>query len=243
MLLTLAASIAVAQCGLPSSYYLAPPGQGTLATTATPNFSVIATTSMDASTLRGFDLYYKFYATDTAVQSTLSGSSYTISDLTTAGFRLVCSNEDSSDSPRARSPLFQVPIAYRGTGFTIKFTVSKSGAVTWITTDSAAVSDPATYGAPTQLRRCFTSSNPSLTNQAQVFDTFTASTQNYSAAGADPDFGAGTSTALINALATSSGVYLAIYAVSVGYDSTEGPIYSYPIFLGVANLSDTTHYP
>jgi hypothetical protein len=233
----LAAAAVLSQCGLPSSFFLNPPGQGTLALPGTPNFYVVSNTTNSETEFRGFDLYYKFFSTESSVNSGLAGSSYSYTDLVSAGFMSVCANTDSSASSRVL-PLITVPTSptnYRGTAFAIEFTIDAHGNFSYVRDNTpTAVANPEAYGAPGQdpwdMRR---SIEDITTSHAKVFTINPSGSGTIEYTTSDGDF----SSDLYNALNTSTGAFLAMYAVSVGYDSAEGYIRSYPIFLGYVRLS------
>jgi hypothetical protein len=227
----LAAAIAMSQCGLPSSFYLNPPGQGTQALPGTPFFYVVSTTLNSEAEFKGFDIYYKFYPSLGNVPPTtdnLAGSTHTYEDLVSAGYTSVCASTDSSASSRVL-PLITVPTSptnYRGTSFSIEFTIDVDGTFSYVT------ANPTVYGAPSSMSRGI-ANNTNTSIYATSFKINMSAPYNYTTA--DADFGNG-DPALFNALYATS-VYLAMYAVSVGYDSTEGYIRSYPIFLGYVRMN------
>ncbi|HEY9594154.1 MAG TPA: hypothetical protein VHE79_06740 [Spirochaetia bacterium] len=206
---------------------------------------MVSTTSISDAGFRGFDLYYKFYSSISAVQSGYAGSSYTYEDLLSAGFYPVCGPSDTSYSTRSH-PLIAVPTTYRGTYFAIEFNFVESGATFYYVTDnsSVAVTDPTTYGAPSEMRRApeDTVTASDTYGTAKRFNTqYTISSVssgvNYTSS--DVDF---TDTSVQNVFSGSTGLYYAaFYDVSVAYDSSEGYYYSYPIYLGYVTLLNPNH--
>ncbi len=240
-LFCLAIPLAVAQCGLPYSYYLAPPGLISTSSGSGP-FYVVKTASINSSNaagFRGFDLYYKLFPTISSVQSGFAGSSYTYENLLSAGFLPVCGPSDTSYSTRSR-PLIDVPSTFIDSSFAIEFNFTPTGAVFQYVTDnpSVAVTDPAAYGAPSpEMRRGVTDSDSSsgTYGYAKRFNMKnTAAVANYVIG--DADF---TDTTVQSAYGTSAQFFIAFYVVSVAYDSTQGYYYSYPIYLGYVGVTNS----
>jgi hypothetical protein len=131
-------------CGLPDTFYLAPPAFSGQFSLSTPTAAILGTSRASDIDIQflGYELYYKFFAPN-APDSTLNadsnygGSSNTINDLTQHGFQRVClgpgneSGENPDQAPGYSSaPLINIksidPGNLSGGGFTINIVLDNT---------------------------------------------------------------------------------------------------------------------
>ncbi len=152
-LVLLGAVVLETGCGLPDTFYLAPPvysGQFTQLTSTASILGASRSSDIDIQFL-GYELYYKFYAPSapdsTIVQdSNYGGSSNTVNDLSQHGFQRIClgpGNEPESPDQApgfSSAPLINIksidPANLNGGGFTINLVFNNT-------------SPPTTYGFTT----------------------------------------------------------------------------------------------
>jgi hypothetical protein len=212
------AALLAARCGLPSPYYLSPPAApSSPASPTTPLFSVISTTNNSETEFRGFELYYKCYLSEADIEANFGSSSFE-SNLRSAGFLPVCSEEDTSPSGHI-VPLVPVDAADRGKPFTITidFNPISSG------------SYPATYrytrpDVGTIVSKGVRRYVPDTSVACKTFDfaEFLTTDADYSRIG--------------SSVPASGPFYIAIYALSYGLQDISTPIWSWPVYLGYVEI-------
>ncbi len=241
----LAAGFALAGCGLPFYVTLNPPGTPAfLASEGNLAFTILATTANNEAEFRGFELFYKFYASSGAVEQNLQNA--LPSDLTgTYGYRRVCDQLDTFSGTPAPTqnlhstkpyPLIFVPPADRGTVFSVTITFPGFGlpiqSPVSVSYNGAPYYAPNDSTAPLSLRRNVgdTALGSSTSSECKYFIAALLS---------DPltyqstDYDMQSNGVYSAAIAAGGTAYLAMYVLSYGVQSdftTE--TYSTPVYLG-----------
>jgi hypothetical protein len=214
-LLAILAVLFAAGCGLPSPYFLEPPGYPKLgfASDSTPIFYVESTTANSEPEFRGFELYYKCYKDEASIEYGF-GTGNQESDLKAAGFLPVCTASDLS--PQGRSvPLIPIESDDRGSEFTITLNFNAPDTAAYEYTGPIS-----TTVVSTGVRRYVFDVDSGTGCKTFAYDQFSPS---------DPDI-----SAIHSQL--SGAVYIAMYALSYGKQDLATTIWSTPVYLGWAKI-------
>jgi len=213
-LLAILAALLAAGCGLPSPYFLEPPGYPKLgfASDSTPIFYVESTTVNNEPEFRGFELYYKCYKDEASIEDGF-GPGNQESDLKAAGFLPVCTASDLS--PQGRSvPLIPIDVDDRGSTFTITLNFNAPGTAQY------------KYNGPVSLE------NVSVGVRRFVFDGVNRCKTFDYASFLAPD----ADISKIYAELSGGPIYIAMYALSYGKQDLATTIWSTPVYLGWAKI-------
>lgn len=221
-----AAMILGTNCGLPSSYYLAPPEQQTLATGgSTATFESPGYSSSSDTEFVGFDVYYKFLSSTPGSSDVNLGGGGTAgpSTLTSNGFLPVCLSTDSPPSQRT-TPTLAIPSADRPNSFTVTLTISTTG------TSSYSYTDSVTGNSVTKnIGRDASYSTTSITSKA--FACNSAISNDYASTDSDVE-------SIWSAASSQDYAYVALYALSYGYEEgTSNVEYSTSVYIGYVQIS------
>ncbi len=223
-------------CGLPDPYYLSPPVV-TVASTLDYKFQLQTTDRTAEPEFRGYELYYKIYASDSAAQAeqNVGGTDPGVSALTAKGFMAATRGlayqppsgglaADASADTRT-APLLPIAPSDRSSSFTIIINFNPALGVTYEPTTNFSYTSPTT-GAILQAIDRHVNSTPSGCKP------FTFGQGYY--VQQDQDV-----SAVWSSLGSAPGstIYVAMYAVSYGLLDVSTPIYSYPVYMGYLQLS------
>jgi hypothetical protein len=227
-LLLLGAVLLEVGCGLPDTYYLAPPSVTTLATGTSPQFQFsnpIHDLNHDINvTFTGNEMYYKFYANISDIDSNAydsTNASDAASQLTAKGFFPVCLSTDQVSSRTV--PVVPIDFSTAASSSTVTVTVRPQYESTYQLNTNTAVN----------IRRDVAqSANPT---QCKTFERNYFVSNNYAAGGADADV----SAALYSAMQLSGNTHIAMYAMSYGVIGSSTPSRSIPVYLGYISFTFT----
>jgi hypothetical protein len=228
-------------CGLPNYPSLNPPGQpSVLASPGTPTFTINATTQNNELEFKGFELYYKFYATPDQIEQNLQNVlEYNLR--TTYGYRPVCYQIDTfSATPptnlHVNKPLIYVQPGDRGTVFSVTITFPGLGSPIQspvaVLFNGAPYYSPKDASQPLSIRRNVgdTNSLSSTYGQPKLF---------IAADLADPSTYQSTDIDVQGIWGSVSGgvAYLAMYVMSYGVQDYTTDLYSTPVYLGYVQIN------
>lgn len=236
-------------CGLPSPYFLSPPGQSIQASPGNQVFTINRTTAnVDQLGIQflGFEMYYKFYADPSLIENNLSGNTnideYDLRN--TYHFLPVCSQLDFfSLTPPAdlhtNKPLLPVQSGNTSTIF-ITITFSNSPNTQPVVLYNGAPLPAPGLSEPLSIRRnvgdttgfqSSTYQQPKPFIQPSLGQPYPYTIDGTPRGNPDPDVQLPWET-----VKTTGVAYLAIYAMSYGMQSFT-PIFSSPVYLGYIQVN------
>lgn len=219
----------LAGCGLPDTYFLAPPGQ-IVATQTSTNFAFVNpdhSADLDVS-FQGFDLYYRFYANSSEINvNAYDNTNYNdpVSQLLNNGFLPVCSVNDTSPPTRA-SPVIPVATSVRVDSFTVDAFFNYPNAQNPFSDYSYTPPSTGTL-VSVELRRDV--ADPNLGYGCKNFAPNSVRQANYGSS-TDTDM----SVPLFSNCVSANGgfAYLAMYVMSYGLAGGTTPTWLTPVYLG-----------
>jgi hypothetical protein len=222
-------------CGLPDQYYLAPPNLQTLAGGTGSTFSFSnpdhALDSTNVS-FKGFELYYRLYASDNAIA--ITGQDYSASNpaapevqLIANGFFPVCA---STDVPPGRNlPLIPVTMSNQAYSFTVTITINQYPAGALSTAAYTVGASPINV----EIRR----NAQDQTLGVSAYKTFLPNSLTIGDPSFVPTTDADIAPIWTKVQSLGGSAYLAMYALSYGLQGISTTIRSTPTFLGYISLS------
>jgi hypothetical protein len=215
-----------ASCGLPSSYYLAPPTALTLAAGgSTAAFESPGYSSGSDTEFVGFDVYYKFLSATPGSSDVNLGGGGTAGPgtLTSNGFLPICLSTDDPPSQRT-IPSIAIPSVDRPDSFTVTLSINTTGASSCSYTDSVTGNSVAKG-----IGRHVAYTTTSISSKAFACNSFVSN--DYTSSDSDVE-------SIWSVASTQGYAYVALYVISYGYEAgTSNVQYSTSVYIGYVQIT------